>query len=59
MISLYARIAGNYFKPLGFKVLGVATSYFIDKLSEADWAVRSLRPEEVADVLPDLKLGVD
>jgi beta-phosphoglucomutase len=44
-------------RPLGFKVLGVATSYFIDKLSGADWAVRSLRPDEVAEVLPDLKLG--
>ncbi len=44
-------------KTAGFKVLGVAGSYSLEKLEEADWAVSSLKPDEVAKVLPHLKLG--
>ena len=43
-------------KEVGFRTLGVATSYPMVKLTEADWAVKSLRPEEVAQEVPDLRL---
>ena len=45
-------------RPEGFKVLGVATTYFADRLNEADWVVKSLTPAEVLGVLPQLKFGV-
>lgn len=44
-------------KTAGFKVLGVAGSYSLDKLGEADWVVTSLNSDEVAKALPHLKLG--
>jgi HAD superfamily hydrolase (TIGR01509 family) len=43
-------------KKAGFKTLGVATSYPMMKLADADWAVKSLRIEEVAAEMPKLKL---
>src|SRR5215212_4349180 len=33
----------------GFTVLGVATTYPVEKLNEANWAVKTLRPEEVLE----------
>ncbi len=44
-------------KTVGFKVLGVAGSYSLDKLTDADWAVPSLQPDTVSKALPHLKLG--
>jgi len=45
-------------KKVGFQVLAVTTSYPAEKLSEADWVVESLRPEEVRKKIPKLKIGV-
>ena len=47
-------------KDAGFPVLGVATSYFPDKLSEAgaDWVVNSLNGGEVKKAIPELKIEV-
>jgi beta-phosphoglucomutase len=45
-------------KSVGFPTLGVATSYPLMKLSDADWAVKTLRPEEVLAEVPRLKLDV-
>ncbi len=42
----------------GFKVLGVASSYPLEKLTDADYAVRSLRPSEVQRAVPGLKMGI-
>ena len=42
----------------GFKVLGVAGSYALDKLSDAHYAVASLHPDIVQRAIPELKLGV-
>ena len=42
----------------GFPVLGVATSYTLDRLGDANWAARTLEPREVQRVLPQLKLDV-
>ena len=42
-------------KAAGFPTLGVATSYPLMKLAEADWQTRSLRPEEVLEQIPALK----
>jgi sugar-phosphatase len=39
----------------GFPVLAVATSYPPEKLSEANFVVSSLLPEEVRRVCPELK----
>jgi beta-phosphoglucomutase len=39
----------------GFPVLAVATSYPAEKLAEADFVVKSLRPAEVRRVCPHLK----
>jgi beta-phosphoglucomutase len=44
-------------KQAGFKTLAVATSYSPEKLSDADWTVKSLRPEEVQAAVPQLKLS--
>lgn len=43
-------------KAVGFPTLGVATSYPLMKLADADWAVKTLRPEEVLAEVPRLKL---
>ena len=43
-------------KAVGFPTLAVATSYSIDRLSEADWAVKTLEPAEVRRAVPELKL---
>jgi beta-phosphoglucomutase len=42
----------------GFRVLGVASSYPLEKLGDANYAVASLRPDEVNRVIPELRLGV-
>ena len=44
-------------RAVGFPVLAVATSYPIDKLSEANWAVKTLEPAEVRRAVP--RLGLD
>jgi HAD superfamily hydrolase (TIGR01509 family) len=41
---------------VGFKVLGVATTYPIEELADADWAVKSLEPDRVAGAIPELDL---
>jgi beta-phosphoglucomutase len=41
-------------KALGFATLGVATSYPIERLAEADHAVRTLQPQEVIKKIPAL-----
>jgi HAD superfamily hydrolase (TIGR01509 family) len=43
-------------KAVGFPTLAVASSYPEIKLTDADWVVRSLRPEEVAKEVPRLRL---
>ncbi len=43
-------------KQVGFKVLAVATSYPLNELSVADWAVPSLDPEVVRARIPELKV---
>ena len=45
-------------KAVGFPTLGVATSYPLMKLADADWAVKTLRPEEVLGQVKRLKLDV-
>ena len=42
-------------KRVGFPALAVATSYPVEKLAEADYVVRSLRPEDVRKKVPALK----
>jgi beta-phosphoglucomutase len=42
-------------KAVGFPTLGVATSYPLMKLADADWQTKSLRPEEVLAQIPQLK----
>ena len=41
----------------GFQVLGVANSYPLEKLSAANYAVTSLRPDAIRQAIPGLKLG--
>ena len=41
-------------KAAGFPVLGVATSYPLEKLSDADWTVNTLDPAEVRRQIPQL-----
>jgi beta-phosphoglucomutase len=43
-------------KAVGFPTLGVATSHDLEKLSAADWRVKTLDPREVATQIPDLEL---
>jgi beta-phosphoglucomutase len=43
-------------KSAGFRTLGVASTYFPDKLRDADWVVRTLDPDEVLRHIPELKL---
>lgn len=45
-------------KAVGFPVLAVATSYPPSSLTDANWVVESLRPDEVKRQIPQLKLGV-
>ncbi|MDP9175071.1 MAG: HAD family phosphatase [Planctomycetota bacterium] len=45
-------------KAVGFPALGVATSHSIEKLKIADWAVKTLAPQEVQRHLPKLQMGV-
>jgi beta-phosphoglucomutase len=40
----------------GFKVLGLASSYPPERLADADYVVRSLRPQEVLEKVPGLKI---
>ena len=44
-------------KKVGFKTLAVTTSYPPEKLTDADWVVKSLRLDEVAAAVPQLKLN--
>jgi beta-phosphoglucomutase len=43
-------------KAHGFPVIGVATSYPLEKLTDADYAVRTLKPEEVRQKVPHLAI---
>jgi len=43
-------------RAVGFPVLAVATSYSLDKLSDANWAVKSLELHEVRRAVPELKV---
>ena len=43
-------------KAVGFPTLGVATSYPLEKLSDANWAVKTLDPADVSRAVPQLKL---
>jgi beta-phosphoglucomutase len=43
-------------RQVGFPSLGVATSYSIDKLKDANWTVKSLDPDVVQKVLPGLQM---
>jgi beta-phosphoglucomutase len=45
-------------KAVGFPTLGVAGSYGIEKLAEANWRVKTLDPREVVRQIPKLKVGV-
>jgi hypothetical protein len=42
----------------GFVVLAVATSYPVEQLSAANYVVKTLKPAEVRQKLPQLKLGI-
>ena len=44
-------------RAVGFPVLAVATSYPLEKLSDANWAVRTLDPAEVSRAVPQLDLA--
>jgi beta-phosphoglucomutase len=44
-------------KKVGFHVLAVATSYPLEQLGDADYAVRRLDPAEVVRKIPHLKTG--
>jgi beta-phosphoglucomutase-like phosphatase (HAD superfamily) len=43
-------------KAVGFPVIGVATSYPPEKLSDATYIVRDLKPATVTAAIPNLKL---
>jgi beta-phosphoglucomutase len=43
---------------VGFPVLAVATSYPAEKVSEANWVVKTLEPREVMTAMPELKLSI-
>jgi beta-phosphoglucomutase len=43
-------------KAAGFPTLGVASSHPLLKLADADWQVKTLRPEEVLEQIPQLQL---
>ena len=46
-------------KAVGFPTLAVASSYPEVKLTEANWIVKSLRTDEVAKEVPQLRLLED
>jgi beta-phosphoglucomutase len=46
-------------KAVGFPTLAVTSSYPEEKLSDANWIVKSLRPSEVAAQIPQLRLTED
>jgi beta-phosphoglucomutase len=46
-------------KAVGFPTLAITSSYPEAKLTDANWIVRSLRPEEVAQQVPELRLLED
>jgi HAD superfamily hydrolase (TIGR01509 family) len=43
-------------KKEGFRVIGVATSYPLEKLTEADWQVKTLEPDVIRKAIPELAL---
>ena len=43
-------------RTVGFPALGVATSYPLEKLGDANWAVKTLDPDEVQTQLPGLRM---
>jgi len=43
-------------KKEGFRVIGVATSYPVEKLAEADWQVKTLEPDVIRKAVPELAL---
>ena len=45
-------------KKAGFATLGVASTYPVEKLAEATWAVPSLEPKEVKKKVPGLKMMI-
>lgn len=45
-------------RPAGFPVLGVAGTYNVDRLADANWAVPSLKPDEVQKVLPGIRMYI-
>jgi beta-phosphoglucomutase len=45
-------------KAAGFQVMAVATSYPPEKLTQADWVVKSLEPDAVKAKIPKLKLEI-
>ena len=45
-------------RAVGFPVLAVATSYPLEKLSHANWAVKTLEPREVGAAVPQLGLDI-
>ncbi|HEY7116107.1 MAG TPA: HAD family phosphatase [Tepidisphaeraceae bacterium] len=44
-------------KTVGFRTLAVATSYPVEKLADANYIVKDLRPATVTAAVPELKLG--
>ena len=44
-------------KGVGFPTIGVATSYPAEKLGDATYVVKDLRPATVGAAIPGLKLG--
>ena len=44
-------------RTVGFKTVGVATSYPLEKLSDADYAVKSLESSVVQQAIPELNLA--
>jgi HAD superfamily hydrolase (TIGR01509 family) len=43
-------------RAVGFPVLAVATSYPMEKLGDANWATKTLQPDEVRRAVPELNL---
>jgi len=51
------KVAKNA-RQVGFSVLAVATSYSIERLGDANWAVQSLQVDQVKKKIPQLKLEI-
>lgn len=49
-----APIVAASVRSAGFKVLAVATTYPLEKLGDAHWAVESLHPQVVAEQIPQI-----